>query len=67
MHHLLEEMEEFKECIPWICLKGLVWASENIYIKNKAKDEIKEIILDNPIDEYKETRAYEKTLLSSCW
>ena len=29
----LEEMEEFKECIPWICLKGLVWASENIYIK----------------------------------
>ena len=37
----LEEMEEFKECIPWICLKGLVWASENIYIKNKAKDEIK--------------------------
>ena len=57
---LLEEMEEFKECIPWICLKGLVWASENIYIKNKAKDEIKEIILDNPIDEYKETRRMKR-------
>ena len=56
----LEEMEEFKECIPWICLKGLVWASENIYIKNKAKDEIKEIILDNPIDEYKETRRMKR-------
>ena len=53
-------MEEFKECIPWICLKGLVWASENIYIKNKAKDEIKEIILDNPIDEYKETRRMKR-------
>ena len=56
----LEEMEEFKECIPWICLKGLVWASENIYIKNKAKDEIKEIILDNPIDEYKEARRMKR-------
>ena len=56
----LEEMEAFKECIPWICLKGLVWASENIYIKNKAKDEIKEIILDNPIDEYKETRRMKR-------
>ena len=56
----LEEMEEFKECIPWICLKGLVWASENIYIKNKAKDEIKEVILDNPIDEYKETRRMKR-------
>lgn len=56
----LEEMEEFKECIPWICLKGLVWASENIYIKNKAKDEIKEVILDNPIDEYKEARRMKR-------
>ena len=56
----LEEMEEFKECIPWICLKGLVWTSENIYIKNKAKDEIKEVILDNPIDEYKEARCMKR-------
>ena len=52
----IDEMLDFKECIPWICIKGLVWTSENIYIKNKAKDEIQEIILDNPIYEYKETR-----------
>ena len=52
----IDDMEDFKECIPWICIKGLVWTSENIYIKNKAKDEIQEIILDNPIYEYKETR-----------
>ena len=55
----LEEMEEFKECIPWICLKGLVWASENIYIKNKAKDEIKEVF-DKLIDEYKEARRMKR-------
>ena len=52
----IDEILDFKECISWICIKGLVWASENIYIKNKAKDEIQEIILDNPIYEYKETR-----------
>ena len=44
-------MKEFKECIPWICIKGLVWTVENIYVKNKAKDDIKEIILDNPIND----------------
>lgn len=43
-------------CIPWICIKGLIWTSENIYVKNKVRDEIEEIILDNPIDEYKEAR-----------
>lgn len=56
----IDEMIEFKECIPWICIKGLVWTSENIYIKNKAKDEIQEIILDNPIYEYKETREMKR-------
>ena len=55
-----DEMIEFKECITWICIKGLVWTSENIYIKNKAKDEIQEIILDNPIYEYKETREMKR-------
>lgn len=56
----IDEMIEFKECIAWICIKGLVWTSENIYIKNKAKDEIQEIILDNPIYEYKETREMKR-------
>ena len=52
----IDDMEEFKECISWICIKGLVWTSENIYIKNKAKDDIKDIILDNPVNEYEEAR-----------
>lgn len=56
----IDEMLDFKECISWICIKGLVWTSENIYIKNKAKDEIQEIILDNPIYEYKETREMKR-------
>lgn len=56
----IDEMEEIEECITWICIKGLVWTSENIYIKNKAKDEIQEIILDNPIYEYKETREMKR-------
>ena len=56
----IDEMEDFKECIPWICLKGLIWTSENIYIKNVAKDEIKEVILDNPIDEYVEARQMKR-------
>lgn len=56
----IEDMEEFTECIPWICTKGLVWTSENIYIKNKVKDEIQEIILDNPIDEFEEARAMKR-------
>lgn len=56
----IDDMEDFKECIPWICIKGLVWTSENIYIKNKAKDEIKDIILDNPINEYKEAREMKR-------
>ena len=56
----IDDMLEFKECIPWICIKGLVWTSENIYIKNKAKDEIQEVILDNPIYEYKETREMKR-------
>lgn len=56
----IDEILEFKECIPWICIKGLVWTSENIYIKNKAKDEIQEVILDNPIYEYKETREMKR-------
>ena len=56
----IDELEEFKECIPWICLKGLVWTSENVYIKNKAKDEIQDIILDNPIDEYPEARLMKR-------
>ena len=41
----IDEMLDFKECISWICIKGFVWTSENMYIKNKAKDEIQEIIL----------------------
>ena len=56
----IEEMKEFKECIPWICIKGLVWTVENIYVKNKAKDDIKEIILDNPINEYEKARAMKR-------
>lgn len=56
----LEDMAFQRECIPWICIKGLLWTSENIYVKNKVKDEIKEIILDNPIDEYKEARAMKR-------
>lgn len=56
----IEEMEEFKECISWICIKGLIWTSENIYIKNKAKDDIKDIILDNPVNEYEEARAMKR-------
>ena len=56
----IDDMEEFKECIPWICTRGLVWTSENIYIKNKVKDEIEEIILDDPIDEYEEARSMKR-------
>lgn len=52
----IEELQDFSECIPWMCYKGLIYAAENIYIKNKAKDKIREIILDNPIDEFKEAR-----------
>lgn len=52
----VDELIEFDECIPWICLKGLIWTSENIYIKNRAKDEIQEILLDDPLDEYPEAR-----------
>ena len=26
----IDEMEEFKECIPWLCFKGPVWTAENI-------------------------------------
>lgn len=53
---LVDDLIDFDECIPWMCLKGLIWTSENIYIKNKAKDEIKEILLDDPLDEYPEAR-----------
>ncbi|MGL5417593.1 MAG: helicase-related protein [Clostridium sp.] len=56
----LSQMELQVECIPWICIKGLLWTSENIYVKNKVRDEIKEIILDNPIDEYKEAREMKR-------
>ena len=56
----IDDMEEFEECIPWICTKGLIWTSENIYIKNKVKDEIEEIILDSPIDEYEEARRMKR-------
>jgi len=52
----IDELIEFEECIPWMCLKGLIWTAENIFIKNRAKDEIKEILLDNPLDEYPEAR-----------
>lgn len=56
----IDEMEEIEECITWICIKGLVWTSENIYIRNKAKDDIKDIILDNPVNEYEEARAMKR-------
>lgn len=56
----LSDIELQEECIPWICIKGLLWTSENIYVKNKVRDELKEIILDNPIDEYKEARAMKR-------
>ena len=56
----IDDMEDFEECIPWICTKGLIWTSENIYIKNKVKDEIEEIILDSPIDEYEEARRMKR-------
>ena len=56
----INDMEDFEECIPWICTKGLIWTSENIYIKNKVKDEIEEIILDSPIDEYEEARRMKR-------
>lgn len=56
----IDDMIDFKECIPWMCLKGLIWTSENIYIKNKAKDEISEILLDDPLDEYPEARLMKR-------
>ncbi|MBC5629517.1 DEAD/DEAH box helicase [Clostridium sp. NSJ-6] len=56
----IDDMEEFRECIPWICIKGLVWTSENIYIKNKVKDEIQDIIHDDPIDEYEKARSMKR-------
>ena len=56
----LKEIEEFNECIPWLCFKGTIWTAENIYIKKKAKDELQGIILDNPIDEYEEARCMER-------
>lgn len=56
----IDDMEDFKECIPWICTKGLVWTSENIYIKNKVKDEIQDIIHDDPIDEYEKARMMKR-------
>lgn len=56
----LDDMEDFKECISWICIKGLVWTSENIYIRNKAKDDVKDILLDNPINEYEEARKIKR-------
>lgn len=56
----IDDMEEIEECITWICIKGLVWTSENIYIRNKAKDDIKDIILDNPVNEYEEARAMKR-------
>lgn len=56
----INELEEFKECIPWVCFKGPVWTAENIYIKRKAKDELQNIILDNPIDEFQEARYMER-------
>ena len=52
----IDELIDFDECIPWMCVKGLIWASENIYIKNRAKDEIQGILLDDPLDEYPEAR-----------
>ena len=59
----IDEMEDIKECVTWICIKGLVWTSENIYIRNKAKDDIKGIILDNPVNEYEEARAMKRHFL----
>lgn len=56
----IEDMQNFLECIPWICTKGLIWTSENIYIKNIVKDEIQEIILDNPIGEHEEARKMKR-------
>ena len=56
----IKEMKEFKECISWLCFKGTVWAAENIYIKKKAKDDLQNIILDNPIDEYEEARRMKR-------
>ena len=56
----INEMEDFKECIPWICFKGPSWTAENIYIKKKAKDELQDIILDNPINEYEDSRLMER-------
>lgn len=56
----LRELEEFKECIPWLCFKGIVWTAENIYIKKKAKDDLQDIIMDNPIDEYEDARNMER-------
>ena len=56
----IDDMEDIKECVAWICIKGLVWTSENIYIRNKAKDDIKDIILDNPVNEYEEARAMKR-------
>lgn len=52
----IEDMEEISECISWICTRGLVWTSENVYIKSKVKDEIKQVISENPIDEYEVAR-----------
>ena len=59
----IDEMEEIKECVTWICIRGLVWTSENIYIRNTAKDDIKGIILDNPVNEYEEARAMKRHFL----
>ncbi|WP_294404130.1 DEAD/DEAH box helicase [uncultured Clostridium sp.] len=56
----ITEMKEFYECIPWICFKGTVWTAENIYIKKVAKDELKDIILDDPINEFEEARYLER-------
>lgn len=56
----IEEMKNFSECIPWICTKGLIWTSENIYIKSIVKDEIQEIISDNPIEEHEEARKMKR-------
>ena len=56
----IDDLIDFRECIPWICTRGLVWTSENIYIKNKVKEEIKEVILEDPIDEYEEARRMKR-------
>lgn len=52
----IDDMEDIEECVSWICTRGLVWTSENIYIKNMVRDEIREVILEDPIDEYHEAR-----------